>query len=190
MSVKRVASRYAKSVLDLAIESNRLEKVKDDMQSLQTLIGNSKDLAAFLKSPVIQFARKQAILQGLFAGKIDELTLKFILLLAGKQRESLLPEIVIQFMDQYRALKHISVVHVVSASELSAEQIQMLKSKIESSPVGFENVEIHTRIDPSLIGGFVVELDDKVLDASVRHHLEGLRKGFKTNLYESKIMAR
>jgi F-type H+-transporting ATPase subunit delta len=93
-------------------------------------------------------------------------------------------------MDQYRALKHISVVHVVSASELSAEQIQMLKSKIESSPVGFENVEIHTRIDPSLIGGFVVELDDKVLDASVRHHLEGLRKEFKTNLYESKIMAR
>jgi len=190
MSVKRVASRYAKSVLDLAIESNRLENVKDDMQSLQALIGNSKDLAAFLKSPVIQLARKQAILQGLFAGKIDELTLKFILLLAGKQRESLLPEIVIQFMDQYRALKHISVVHVVSASELSAEQIQMLKSTIESSPVGFENVEIHTRIDPSLIGGFVVELDDKVLDASVRHHLEGLRKEFKTNLYESKIMAR
>lgn len=190
MSVKRVASRYAKSLLDLSIEQNSLEQVRDDMQSMQHLIRESKDFAAFLKSPVVQFSKKQSILTTLLTGKISPLTLKFVLLLTGKQREVILSEIVDAFIDAYRALKHISIVRITSASPLTSEQLDVLQKKIESSTVGFEHVEVQTKIDPSLLGGFVVELDDQVLDASVRHHLESLRKEFRTNLYESKIIAR
>ena len=78
MSVKRVASRYAKSLLDLSIEQNSLEQVRDDMQSMQHLIRESKDFAAFLKSPVVQFSKKQSILTTLLTGKISPLTLKFV----------------------------------------------------------------------------------------------------------------
>lgn len=190
MSVKRVASRYAKSVLDLAIEQNSLEQVKEDMKAVQGLIRESKDFAAFLKSPIIQYSKKQSVLNTLLSEKISPLTLQFILLLTGKQREVILSDIVDAFMDAYRALKHISIVRIISASPLSEDQLSVLQKKIESSPVGFEHVEIQTKIDASLLGGFVVELDDKVFDASVRHHLESLRKEFRTNLYESKLMAR
>ncbi len=190
MSVKRVASRYAKSILDLAIDQNSLEKVHEDMQAVQGLIKDSKDFAAFLKSPVVQYSKKQAILEKLLSGKVDTLTLKFILLLTGKQRETILSDIVDAFMEQYRILKHISVVRVTSAAPLTPAQMEALQRKIEASSVGFEHVEIQTKVDPSLIGGFIVELDNKILDGSVRHHLDNLRREFTTNLYESKIMAR
>ena len=82
MSIKRVASRYAKSIIDLALETNRLEAVKKDMESLQTLLKQNRELYVFLKSPVIKFTKKQAVLSNIFKGKVDDLTLKFMTLLA------------------------------------------------------------------------------------------------------------
>lgn len=190
MSVKRVASRYAKSLIDLAVEQNRLDRIKEDVESIQKLIRQSKDFANFLKSPVIPYSRKRSILETIFSGKLDELTLKFMSILALKQRESYMPDIAGEFMDQYRAIKHISVARIISAFELTPEQLTDLQKKIEASNVGFEHVEFVVKVDPSLVGGFIVEVDDMVYDASLKHKLEGLKKEFATNLYESKIVAR
>ena len=184
MSVKKVASKYAKSLLDLAVESNKLEIVKENMAGLLSLIRENREFSAFLKSPVIQFAKKRAILEQLFSGKLDELTLKFILILAGKQREAILVEVISAFLDQYRKLKHISIVKIISAAPLPEDQVNQLKHKLEASISGFENV------DPKLMGGYIIEVEGNVYDASVRHKLENLRKEFKINLYESKIEAR
>ena len=190
MSIKRVASRYAKSIIDLALETNRLEAVKKDMESLQTLLKQNRELFVFLKSPVIKFTKKQAVLSNIFKGKVDDLTLKFMTLLASKQREAYLPEIINQFIDQYRALKHISIVKVTSATEMTPEMKLEMQKKLEASSIGFEHVEMITKVDPSLIGGFIIELDDHVYDTSIKHQLETLRKQFTGNLYESKIVAR
>jgi F-type H+-transporting ATPase subunit delta len=190
MSVKKVASRYAKSLLDLAVESNKLEIVKENMAGLLSLIRENREFSAFLKSPVIQFAKKRAILEQLFSGKLDELTLKFILILAGKQREAILVEVISAFLDQYRKLKHISIVKIISAAPLPEDQVNQLKHKLEASIIGFENVEVTTAVDPKLMGGYILEVEGNVYDASVRHKLENLRKEFKINLYESKIEAR
>ena len=95
-----------------------------------------------------------------------------------------------EFMDQYRAIKHISIVRIISASELTPGQLADLQKKIEVSKIGFEHVEFTVKVDPSLVGGFIVEVDDMVYDASLKHQLAGLKKEFATNLYESKIVAR
>ena len=185
MSVKKVASRYAKSLLDLAVEYNKLENVKEDMDGLRSLTRENREFNAFLKSPVIQFTKKKAILEQLFSGKLDELTLKFILILASKQRETILVEIISAFIDQYRKLKHVSIVKIISAAPLPKDQVEQLRHKLEASTIGFENVE-----EVTLMGGYILEVEGNVYDASVRHKLENLKKEFKINLYESKIEAR
>jgi len=190
MSVKKVAARYAKSLLDLAVELDKLEKIKSDMEGLHALSKQNKDFTAFLKSPVIQLSKKRTILEKLFSGKLDDLTLKFMLILAGKQREGILTDVISAFLDQYRKLKHISVIKIISAVPLPPQQVDQLKRKLESSTVGFENAEVTTVVDPKLMGGYILEVEGNVYDASIRHQLDSLKKEFKINLYESKIEAR
>ena len=190
MSVSRIASRYAKSLIDLAIEQDILEKVKDDVSSFEALVVNSRDFLAFLKSPVIKFGKKKAIIRELFAGKYQDLTVKFLELLAQKQRESLLPDVAVHFMDQYRYLKQISTAKITSATELTPEMVKTIKTRLEKSGVAFEQVELETTVDPKLIGGFILEFGDYVYDSSIAHKLDDLRKSFTGNLYESKIMTR
>lgn len=190
MSVKKVASRYAKSLLNLAVEENRLELVREDMESLQALLKQSKEFAAFMKSPVIQFNKKRSVLEKIFTGKLNDLTLKFMLILAGKQREGILSEVIFEFLDQYRKLKHVSIVKITTAVPMSESQMDALKRKLEASSIGFEHVEVTTIIDPEILGGYIVELDDNIYDASIRQKLAALKKEFKGNLYESKIYAR
>jgi F-type H+-transporting ATPase subunit delta len=160
------------------------------MDGLLALVRENREFKTFLKSPVIQFTKKKAILEQLFTGKLDELTLKFILLLAGKQREAILIEVIAAFLDQYRQLKHISIVKIISATPLPKEQIEQLRHKLEASAIGFENAEVITVVDPKLMGGYILEVEGNVYDASVRHKLDNLKKEFKINLYESKIEAR
>lgn len=190
MSVSRIASRYAKSLIDLAIETNTLEQVKDDVASFEKIVEESRDFYVFLKSPVIQFSKKKAILEQLFSDKYQELTLKFLTLLTQKQREAYLPEIATHFMKQYRDLKQISTARITSAIELTPEMVKTIREKLEQSGVAYENVQLETEVDPKLIGGFILEFGDYVYDSSVSHKLEELRKEFRGNLYESKIIAR
>lgn len=190
MSATKIASRYAKSLIQLAQEQDKLERIREDVESFHGLLKSSRDFYVFLKSPVIQASKKKMILQKLFTGKYDVLTVKFLEILTQKQREFYLPEIAKQFMVQYRNLRHISTAVVTVAKELSEANQKALKEKLEASGVAYENVEIVVKKDPDLMGGFILEFGDFVYDASVAHKLDSLKKQFRGNLYESKVSAR
>lgn len=190
MSVSRIASRYAKSLIELAIETNTLEKVKEDVESFKVLVEESRDFYVFLKSPVIPYSKKKSILEQFFSGKYEELTLKFLVLLTQKQREAYLPEVAVHFLQQYRDLKEISTARVTSAIALTPEMVKAIEEKLEKSGIAYENVELATKVDPGLIGGFILEFGDYVYDSSISYKLEEMRKEFRGNLYESKIIAR
>jgi F-type H+-transporting ATPase subunit delta len=107
-----------------------------------------------------------------------------------KHREFQLPSIVESFLSQYKSLKEISTVKVISALPLGKEEQDKIIKLASSSSIGFKNIELETVIDESLIGGFIIEMEDYVYDASVKNQLFRLKKSFAQNLYESKIMAR
>jgi F-type H+-transporting ATPase subunit delta len=86
MSVNRIASRYAKSLIDLAVEQNNLEKIHGDVEHLLRMIKGSKDFVSFLRSPVIQYSRKKKAIEALLQDKFEDLTFKFVDLLASKKR--------------------------------------------------------------------------------------------------------
>lgn len=186
MSVTRIASRYAKSLIDLSQEQNKLERVMGDLQAFQQAT-EQRDFYLLLKSPIVNPDKKGTILKEIFGGKFDELSMAFIDIILRKGRESYLPEIVAEFMNQYKALKHITTVKLTTATALSDESLNAIKAQLKGSSQTDTNIEIETAIDPDIIGGFVIEFDDKLYDASVAHRLNNLRKEFSGNEYVNKI---
>ena len=181
MSVTRIASRYAKSLIDLAVEGNKLDRILEDVQSFQEVLKN-RDFYLLMKSPVVKNSKKQQIVKKIFEGKYDELTMSFLKILISKNRESYLPDIAREFIEQYRKIKHISKVKITTASALSEKAITALRKKLVASEVTDDNVELTTATDPNLVGGFILEFDDKIYDASIKHKLEQLKKEFSKNL--------
>src|SRR6266436_2595843 len=101
----RLASRYAKSIIDLSVERGQLETVYKDMQFLQQVFKASRDFVNLLRSPVVNADKKQAIVDAITKNRISELTAAFLRLLINKSRESDLPEIVNAFIMQYNSIK-------------------------------------------------------------------------------------
>ncbi|MBI5916093.1 MAG: ATP synthase F1 subunit delta [Bacteroidetes bacterium] len=188
MSVQRIASRYAKSLVDLAQEQGKLDRVLEDVKSFREVAKN-RDFALLLKSPIVKADKKEKIFDLLFAGKYDELTMAFLHILLKKGREGQLADIAKEFISQYKIINHISTVKLTTAVKLGEGTVQTIHEKLLASTATDKNVELVTEVDPDLIGGFVIEFEDKLYDASVVHKLGLMKKNFKDNLYISQIMA-
>lgn len=188
MSVLRIANRYAKSLIDLAKEQGKLDRVLEDVTSFNKVCEN-KDFKLMLKSPIVNTDKKEQVFDKLFTGKYDELTMAFLRILLKKGREPLLADIGAEFVQQYKKLNHISSVKLTTASNLSDSAVAAIKKKLLESTSTDQVIELETAVNPELIGGFVVEFEDKLYDASVAHKLGLLKKEFKDNLYISQIIA-
>ena len=186
MSSYRIASRYSKSLIDLALEQGKLERVLEDMTGFVNATKN-RDLMLLLKSPLVKPDKKEKVMDALFKDKIDPLTHSFIQIIIRKGRESQLPEIAEEFLNQYRVHKGISIVNITSAEPLSDETIESIRKKLIESKLTRGKIEFNTSIDKELIGGFVISFGDKLYDASVKHQLSELRKSFSNKEYQALI---
>ncbi|MDP4148418.1 MAG: ATP synthase F1 subunit delta [Bacteroidota bacterium] len=182
----RLAGRYAKSLIDLSIEKDQLEAVYRDMLFLQAACRGSKELVKLLKSPVIKADKKGRILDALTDGKISVITATFNKLLLNKGRESFLPEIISAFIDQYKEYKGIHTVNLTTAIPVSEELKQSIMDKIRADS-NLKNIELNTAVEENLIGGFILEIGDKLLDASIAFDLNNIKKQFRNNDFIYKI---
>ena len=123
----------------------------------------------------------------IFGGKLSDLTMAFIKICIDKSREGLLPDISSEFLAEHKKMLGITTVKVTTATPLSTEAIEAIRKQLVASSDTLTNVDIEVKLDPSLIGGYVVEFGDKLYDASVAHKLEVLKKGFVNNVYNSQI---
>ncbi len=168
-----VASRYAKSLLDLSIEQNTLDKVNNDMVQLSETCAESKDLKNLLNNPTINDSKKIEIFNALFKGKMEDLSLSFITLITKNSRESILPAIAESFTQLYKAHNNILDVILVSAHPLEEDAKNKIIDKIKSKFDG--TIEIIEQIDSTLLGGFIVKIGDKQIDSSVASQLTNLK---------------
>lgn len=178
----RLAGRYAKSLIDLATENNQLEAVKNDMAFLQAVCNASHEFVSVLKSPIIHADKKKAVVDSIAKGKVSELTMLFQNLLISKGRESALPEIADAFINQYNNIKGIHKVKLTTAFVASEELKNTVISKLKSE-AGLKQVELELAINEELVGGFVLEYDNKLVDASILRDLKDITKQFKQNVY-------
>ena len=174
-----VGSRYAKSLLNLAIENGQLEPVYNDMLLIRSVSKSNPDFVNMLESPLIKTDKKQSIIKLLFEGKVHELTMKFMMLMAEKKREGYLDDISFSFVDQYKQHKNIVTAVLSSAFKLDSDTKSKILSIIKESFNG--TVEIEEKIDANLIGGFKIKIGDRQVDASVQRKLNDLKKSFSHN---------
>jgi len=182
----RLAARYAKSLIDLSTEKGQLEKVYADMQFLQAVCKSSREFVVVLRSPVIKADKKNNILTAITSGKISELTAGFNRLLVLKGRESDLPEIADAFIYQYNSIKGIHKVKITTAVAVGEDLKNGIIDRVKSN-AGLEKVELETSTDESLIGGFVLEFNNNLVDASVLRDLKDIKKQFESNVYVHNI---
>ena len=186
MQNPRLATRYAKSLLDLTIERNSLEITLADMQSIEAVCHQCHDFENMLRSPIIHGDKKLAIVDEVFGKDLHELTRAFIALLVTKGRELNLSEIASAFITQYNVYKNITLVKLTTAAPLDAKVKDAIVAKIGTYMAG-NTVDMTTEVDPDLIGGFVVEVADKLYDASIRKRLADVRAKVVDTSYVSKI---
>ena len=186
MQQPRLAGRYAKSLIDLAIEQNQLEQVYSDMKYLQAVCRQSKEFVSLLKSPIIQADKKRKIVEAVTTGKISNMTEGFNRLLVQKGRESVLPEIVSAFIEQYNEIKGIHKIKITTAVGVSDELKQQIISKIKEE-TSLQNIELETTVKDELIGGFTLEFHNNLVDASILRNLNDIRKQFLENVYVRNI---
>lgn len=180
MSISRIASRYAKSLLDLAIEGKNLDTVLGDIEGFSTMLEN-RDLQLLIKSPIVSASDKSSIFKKLFEGKVSDLTMTFFNVILRKGREKYLPEIASEFLHQYKDYKGITDVILTTAAPLSDDLLAEIKAQLVNSSSTKETVEIETKIDKDLIGGFVVEIGDLLYDNSIAHKLNEMKKQFASS---------
>lgn len=169
-----VASRYAKALLDLAIEKGQLEAVYSDMLSVKDVCEHSREFINFLNSPIIKTDKKASTIKAVFEGKLNPITSGFLAIVTAKRRESVIPGMAHEFIEQYREHKNILTAVITSASGLDAATKQKALDLVKAQAKG--EVELIEKIDANIIGGFVLKVGDKQLDRSVSRQLSNLKK--------------
>jgi F-type H+-transporting ATPase subunit delta len=180
MADSRVASRYVKSLLGLAVEQGVLDAVHADMNLFDSVCRSNHDFVLMLNSPIVRHEKKKDILKKIFSGKVNSLTMSIIDLLTAKNREPLLPAIATEFHNAYNEYKGIGKATITSTIAIDGK----LRSELEAIVKKLSNkaqVELVEKVDKDLIGGFVLNVGDRQIDASVKSKLKALRIKFEEN---------
>ena len=181
MTNQTVARRYAQALYEEAVREQRVERVDEDIALVRQGLDASRDLVVFFESPVVPRRKKEAVVEALFAGRVEPMTLHFLRLLIEKKREALFPDVV----EAYRALRdeQLGIVEARArvASALSEDEQRVLVEALER--LTGAQVRLKVERDAGLLGGLVVRIGDTVYDGSVRHQLASLRERMEYGPY-------
>jgi F-type H+-transporting ATPase subunit delta len=182
MPNQTLADRYAKSLVDSAIEAKQLDKVYGDILELKKIFAANDELVGVLNSPVILEDEKEKIMDAIAANKLSPITADFSKLLLRKGRESYLPEITDSFIRLYKQHNEIYTLKMITAVPISEELQQVIVNKIREVTT-MKKIEVVTEIRESIIGGLIFEVGDLIVDASIGFDLHKIRQQFQTNEY-------
>ena len=182
----KVSNRYAKALLELAVETNNLEDCYSDMNTILTACQESKDFYLLLKSPIIKTDKKIIIIEEVFSNKLSELTNGFIKIITSKKREAILDSVAKSFISLYKEKKNIISAKLVTATEIDSDTREEVLDFIKKK--GHKNVDLQEKIDKSIIGGAIINIGNRQIDASVSNKINEMKQNFSVNLYEQNYL--
>ena len=175
--------RYAKALLDYAINNNMVDEVLDDFQLVKDTLSSSKELVAILNQPFVSKNRKINILTNLFKDKVQDVTLKFIVLMIEKNRVGIIVLMYDKYYELYLEYKKIGVVTITTAVELDDKTKERILNILKHKIIKKDTIEIKNVINKDIIGGFIVNYSDYQYDASVKATLKRLHYIFEEKLF-------
>lgn len=174
---KKIARRYALALYGASEHAGSTSKVQKDFFNLKKTIEDSRELRLFLQTPIINSEKKSNVIEKLFSRKVNILTLKLLKLLCEKNRENFLYDITLDFLRLINEKKGLAEANVKTAIELSQKEKKLLTEKLRSYTG--KSILASFSIDKSIKGGFVAQIEDTIIDASIIKQLELLHKQFK-----------
>ena len=181
----KVAIRYAKSLLEEAVQNKKEDNIKQDVDFFLDAINGSRELRIVLKNPIIGFDKKYHLLESIFQGKVDDLTMTFFHVVCKKGRSVNLLEIASEYENQYYTYKKINRASLSTAIAVDDDMKSEFAKILEE---GFgKKVELKGLVDESLIGGFVLKINDRQIDESIRTRLNVLKLNLIDKSYNSLI---
>lgn len=173
MNDSKISVRYSRALFQSALDKKILDSVNRDMILISEVckVAETKE---FLRSPIIIPSKKTEIFHKILGGNVETITLSLIDMVVKNGRESYLPAIARVFIHEtlkYKGITRSVITTAVPVDEKVKEQISAMISKVFSTKVELEEV-----IDPEIIGGFILRVDDNYIDASVRNKLNKIKK--------------
>ena len=172
---KIVAKVYGDALFDLAVENNELDLIAEEIQVLKDTLAENPELLQFLNHPKISNEDKISSIEEIFKGKFSDTTVGFLVIVVTKGRYNELPAIINYFLEAVREYRKIGKASVTSASELTVEQKQKIEKKLLDSTEYVEFI-MDYKIDPSIIGGLIIRIGDRVVDSSIKSKIEMMKK--------------
>lgn len=182
MLITKAARRYAAALLESAKETDTVDDILADINLIKNTLEDSKELIMFLRSPVIKFDDKTEALEKIFSDRVQEMTNRFLQLLARKNRIYLLDQITEAFIERYNKHAGIIKINVYSAQKMDDAQQEKLHKALEKKTG--KKVDMNLTLDESLKGGLAVRIEDTVIDGTVKHKLQELEHKFLSTAIE------
>lgn len=178
MDYSKIGVRYAKALFELADEKNLIDVVVSDMRSLFENLMNGQGLIHYLTNPVIKPVDKLALVDEVFGGKFNPMTVDFLKLVIGHRREEHLPAMCRRVEFLYKEKFGIKSLELISAIDLDKEVLGKIELIVKQA-LKADKLEVKTRIDEDIIGGFVLDMEDLRYDASLKTQLNKLQLKLK-----------
>jgi F-type H+-transporting ATPase subunit delta len=170
----RAASRYAKSLIELAREQKVLDELYSDMKLFNAVVEQNRVFAVMLKNPIINHDKKRNVLHALFDKRMNKLTLLAFDLITKKNRENILSEIAVEFQVQYNDFKGLQMADVTTTIALDKDLQKKFKELVEE--ISGKKAMLEEFVNEDIVGGFVLNVGDRRLDQSIKTKLNNIKR--------------
>ena len=178
---EKVAIPYARALFDFSVEKNIMHQITADFQNLDVFMTESSELTIYLNNPIVSQKAKREVLAKLLKSQINTETFKFLMVLVDRDRINILNPIINNYLELVYQTASIKMIEVSTASVFTDSQKDMLIQKLKKLTNARE-IRLVTTIDSSLIGGFLIKTESKVIDFTVKNQLQQLAKHLDTVL--------
>jgi len=166
----RVGQTYAQAVFELAEQSRLIDVLKNDFDILASLIAQSKELETLMNSPSFHEESKKRLIDEVFSGRLNELTVNLLMIVIEHNRARFLPQIIARYNELWEARNGLHRVKVMVSKAMDNAEIEKLTGNIAAAISG--RVKLEVVVNPSIIGGIIIRHGDKVIDNSIRNRLQ------------------
>lgn len=178
---KKVATPYARALFDFSVEKNIMHQITADFQNLDVFLEEASELTEYLNNPVVRQEAKREVLDKTIKSQINTETFKFLMVLVERDRINLLRAVISNYLDLVYQTASIKMIEVSTASTFTSAQKDSLIEKLKKLTNARE-IRLVINEDPSLIGGFSIKTESKILDFTIKNQLQQLAKYLDTVL--------
>jgi F-type H+-transporting ATPase subunit delta len=177
----KIAAPYARALFDFSVENNIMHQITADFQNLEIFLEESSELAEYLNNPIVKLKAKRDILTRTLKSQINTETFKFLMVLVDRERINLLKSVIANYLELVYETASIKMIEVSTAFAFTNLQKNTLIQKLKELTNARE-IRLITTVDPSLIGGFLIKTESKVIDFTIKNQLKKLAKHLDTVL--------